>query len=74
MKSRQGAAQAVVSTAHKIAEIIYLMVSRQEEYREEVTAGTEKKILQEKIAKLDSRRKYLENQMNKLDGALTSQK
>lgn len=71
MKSRQGAAQAVVCTAHKIAEIIYLMVSRQEEYKEEITARTEKHILEGKIAKLDSRKKYLENQIDKLSVALT---
>lgn len=67
IKSRLGAAQAVVATAHKIAEIVYLMVSRQEEYREEISAKSEKEAINDKIAKLEKTRKYLENQLSKLD-------
>ena len=74
MRARLGGAQAVVATAHKIAEIIYLMVSRQEEYRQDVTAQSEKNLLHQKIANLEARRKHLENQINKLDSTLAPQK
>ena len=71
MKSRLGGAQAVVATAHKIAEIVYVMVLRQEEYRGEVTAKTEKELISKKIAKIDKTRQYLEKQLIKLDATRT---
>lgn len=67
IKSRSGGAQAVVATAHKIAEIIYCMVSRQEEYREEITAQTETGLLQQKLANLEKRQQYLKRQIDKLN-------
>ncbi len=66
IKSRLGGAQAVVATAHKIAEIVYLMVKRQEEYREEITAQSEKEQITQKIANLNKKRIHLENQLSKL--------
>lgn len=66
IRSKLGPAQAVVATAHKIAEIIYLMVKRQEEYREDITAKSEKAIIEKKLADLEKKKRYLENQMIKL--------
>lgn len=67
MRSRLGAAQATVATAHKIAEIVYLMVLRREEYREDVTARTEKDLIVSKLANMEKRKKYLEQQLHKLN-------
>lgn len=67
IKSRSGSAQAVVATAHKIAEIVYFMVSRQEEYREEVTAQTEKGLLKDKLARIEKQQKRLQQQIDKLN-------
>lgn len=66
IKSRLGAAQATVATAHKIAEIVYLMVKRQEEYREDRTAQTVKDAIIAKLSNIEKRKKYLENQLNRL--------
>ncbi len=68
MKGRIGPAQAVVATAHKIARIIYLMVQRGEEYREEYMAKSEKAVLEKKLAKLEKHRQYLEKQLTKVAG------
>ncbi len=68
MKGRLGPAQAVVATAHKIAKIIYLMVQRGEEYREEYMAKSEKAVLEKKLAKLEKHRQYLEKQLTKVAG------
>lgn len=72
IKSRLGGAQATVATAHKIAEIVYLMVQRQEEYREEITAQSEKSQIKQKLANLEKKKKYLENQINKLNESISS--
>lgn len=72
IKSRLGAAQATVATAHKIAEIVYFMVLRQEEYREDVTAQNEKNAIVLKLANMEKRRKYLENKLAKIVGATIS--
>lgn len=72
IKSRLGGAQAVVATAHKIAEIVYFMVKRQEEYREEITAQTEKEAIAAKLANLEKRKKHLENQLTKVSGNQTT--
>lgn len=67
IRSRLGGAQAVVATAHKIAEIVYLMVKRQEEYRGEITAKSETELLSEKIARLEKTKQRLERQRDKLN-------
>lgn len=67
IKSRLGSAQAVVATAHKIAEIVYIMVKRQEEYKEELTAKSEKELIEKKISDLEKRKQYLERQKDKLN-------
>ena len=59
MASRLGPAQAVVATAHKMAEIIYLMAVRQVEYDDKRTATSERKIVEKRIA-------ILEKKLNKL--------
>lgn len=74
IKSRLGSAQAVVATAHKIAEIVYLMVQRQEEYREEITAKSEKAQIEQKLASLDKKRQYLENQREKINKSINDAK
>ena len=61
MAARLGPAQAVVATAHKLAELIYLMVDRQMEYDERKTASTEAEIVEKRI-------KALENKLEKLRG------
>lgn len=69
MRARHGGAQAVVATAHKFAEIVYLMVQRQEEYRDDVKAMTEEELLAKKIAKVAKTKQYLERQLEKLQMA-----
>lgn len=59
MQSKGGTAQAVVATAHKIAEIVYLMVSRRVEYDDKKTSLSESELLQNKINRM-------ENRLNKL--------
>lgn len=55
MSSRLGPAQAVVATAHKISEIVYLMVERQVEYDEKRTAVSEKEIVMKRIKLLEKK-------------------
>lgn len=74
IKSRLGGAQAVVATAHKIAEIVYLMVKRQEEYREEITAQTEKAQIEQKLSNLEKRKRHLENQIVKINESISAEK
>lgn len=59
MSSRLGPAQAIVATAHKIAEIIYLMVDRQVEYDDKKTATSEADIVEKRIKSLENRLKKL---------------
>lgn len=61
MASRLGPAQAVVATAHKIAEIIYLMVERQVEYDSSKTSQSESQLVEKRIKILESRLKKLKN-------------
>lgn len=53
MSSRLGPAQAVVATAHKIAETIYLMVDRHVEYDDTKTSASEKEIVERRISILE---------------------
>lgn len=62
MSSRLGPAQAVVATAHKMAETIYLMVDRHVEYDDKKTAASESEIIGKRI-------KVLERQLEKLKNA-----
>ena len=62
MSARLGPAQANVATAHKIAEIIYLMVSRHVEYDEKKTTKSEAEITEKKI-------KFLEKKLERLKKA-----
>lgn len=67
IKSRLGTAQATVATAHKIAEIFYLMVNRQEEYNERITAENEAAILNRKIANLEKTAQKLKDKLLELN-------
>ena len=62
MAARLGPAQAVVATAHKIAEIIYLMVERKVEYDESKTSQSESELTQKRI-------RFLEKKLSKLKSA-----
>ena len=64
MSSRLGPAQAVVATAHKIAEIIYLMVDRQVEYDANKMAASESDIVQKRIRSLEYRLEKLKSSQN----------
>lgn len=67
MRSRLGPAQAVVATAHKMAEIIYLCVSRGVEYNPSVAISDENEILQKKIERTEKallKLKNLKSQLN----------
>lgn len=55
MSSRLGPAQAVVATAHKIAEIIYLMVDRHVEYDDTKTCTSESEIVEKRIRVLEKK-------------------
>lgn len=61
MKGRLGPAQAVVATAHKIAELTYILVSRRVEYNEEITARSEAEITQKAIDRLEKKLQRLRN-------------
>lgn len=64
MKGRLGPAQAVVATAHKIAELTYILVSRRVEYNEEITAKSETEVTQKVIERLEKRLKTLKNKQS----------
>ena len=53
--------------AHKIATIFYLMVKRQEEYNERITAKNEAAILNKKIANLEKTAQRLKNKLLELN-------
>lgn len=61
MQSKSGSAQAVVATAHKLAEIIYLMVQRGVEYDEQKTLTSESEILQKRVDYLEKKIEKLKN-------------
>lgn len=70
MAGRLGPAQAVVATAHKIAELVYLLVSRQQDYnpdiaKKDLASANEKRIkyFEKKLAELKKpQNKIVENQ------------
>lgn len=64
MKGRLGPAQAVVATAHKIAELTYILVSRRVEYNEEITAKSETEITQRVIDRLEKKLQTLKNRQH----------
>ena len=49
IQSRQGYAQAVVATAHKLARIIYTLVSKQIEYNDYLVLDISKQVLIKKL-------------------------
>ena len=51
IKARNGSAQAIVATAHKIARIFYTMIKNRQEYNPEMVGCDEKELLIRKIAK-----------------------
>lgn len=55
LKGRMGPAQAVVATAHKIAGLVYTLVSRQMEYNPDITARSEAEITQNTIKRLEKK-------------------
>lgn len=62
MKSRLGGKGAVVASAHKIAKLIYYLISHQEEYRRE-------KVIESQISWKQKRIRNLEKQLERLKGA-----
>ncbi len=72
MAGRLGPAQAVVATAHKIAELVYLLVSRQQDFdpeiaKKDMASANERRIkyYEKRLAELKSVQKQkIENQMN----------
>lgn len=65
MKSRLGPAQSVVATAHKIAELTYILVSRKVEYNEQITAKSEAEFTQKTIDRLEKKIQTLKNRQSK---------
>lgn len=61
MATRLGPAQAVVATAHKTAEIIYLMVDRNVEYDNRKIESNEARIVENKIKSLEKRLEKLKS-------------
>ncbi len=59
MKARDGAQSAITATAHKLARIFYVMVSKQVEYSEELANGDEEKNKKRMIKNLQRRAKEL---------------
>lgn len=59
MKARDGAQSAITATAHKLARIFYVMVSKQVEYSEEIANGDEEKNKKRMIKNLQRRAKEL---------------
>lgn len=55
MRGRLGPAQAVVATAHKIANLIYILISRKEEYNPNTGYISENEIVQKKITALEKK-------------------
>ncbi len=64
MKGRLGPAQAVVATAHKIAQLTYILVSRRVEYNEEITAKSETEITRKVIDRLEKKLHTLKNKQS----------
>lgn len=61
MKSKLGPGQAVVATAHKIALLTYILVSRQIEYNPAITAKSETEITRNAISRLEKKLEKLKN-------------
>ena len=59
MKAREGSQSAITATAHKLARIFYVMVSKQVEYSEEIANGDEEKNKKRMIKNLQRRAKEL---------------
>lgn len=59
MKAREGAQSAITATAHKLARIFFVMVSKQVEYSEELIKGDEEKNKKRMIKNLHRRAKEL---------------
>lgn len=64
MNGRLGKAQAVVATAHKIAETVFLLVERLTEYNPEYRAMSEEEITKSVIERLKKRLEKLQNSQN----------
>jgi transposase len=63
MRARDGAQSAITATAHKLARIFYVMVSKQVEYSEEIANGDEEKNKKRMIVNLKRRAKELGYQL-----------
>ena len=66
MKSRSGAMQAVVATAHKMARIIYTMVKNKTEYDATKVGADEKSLLEKKIARANYQLQKLNERLKKI--------
>lgn len=53
MKAKLGGKGAVLATAHKLSRIIYIMISKKEEYKPEMIISNQEKLKEEKIKKLE---------------------
>lgn len=65
-KSKKGSPHAIVATANKLAEIIYIMISRHVEYDEKKTSDKEKDIIKKRIEQMKKRLKKLEALENEM--------
>lgn len=66
MRSRSGAIQAVVATAHKMARIFYTMVRDKKEYDAAKVGCNEKELLEKKIARAEAQLKRLNCRLKKI--------
>ena len=66
MKSRSGAMQAVVATAHKMARIFYTMVKNKTEYDATKVGADEKSLLEKKIARANYQLQKLNERLKKI--------
>ncbi len=67
IKARDGYAQAVVATAHKIATIFYTMIKNQLEYNGNLVGCDEKTILEKKLRRTQQQLDRLKMRQDELD-------
>lgn len=66
MRARLGPAQAVVATAHKMAELVFLLVSRQVEYDSSKSTVNETEMMEKRIKHMEAKLDKLKESVKKL--------
>lgn len=66
MRSRLGPAQAVVATAHKMAELVFLLVGRQVEYDPSRSTVNETEMMEKRIRHMEAKLSKLKDSVKKL--------